>query len=229
MTTFIQKLRVTILGNVHQLLDKAIDLNSPAVVRQYVRDLEDAQDKLRNEAAIQAGQLRTFKREVADMQGRVDLGKATLTKLQTTGTPALAKSKASEIVALQKSIATEQAQIPELEAAAAKLDEAVANLETRHTQMVQQLRTLERLDRDSKSKEQATRALQAAGRLVSGGADVSVDDVQSRIQARNDVASEKFDRAMGDVKLPEDDPNTAEAVEQLLNETKPQQAAKAAK
>src|SRR2546430_4877220 len=51
--------------------------------------------------------------------------------------------------------------------------------------------------RDTKTKEAASSALNSASSLIDGGSDISVDDIETKMRARNDVASEKFDRAVG--------------------------------
>src|SRR5215470_226160 len=65
--------------------------------------------------------------------------------------------------------------------------------------MVQQLATLETMDRAAKDKERAAKALQQAAKISSMGSDVSVDDLASRIQARHDVADEKLKRALANM------------------------------
>lgn len=227
MSTFVAKLRAVTLGTVHDLLDKAIDMNSPSVLRQYVRDLEDAQDKLSTLAAEQAGGVRTYVREISELDAKIDVGKKTITKLLATGHPDLAKIKGSEVLALQDQRKDKAAALDAQRTTSQRLDEAVSKLNGKHATMVVQLRQLESLDRDTKAKEQAGRTLQMAGRLVSGGADVSVDDISSKMRARNDVASEKFSRAMGDVTVPEN-PEENAAVDDLLKELAPQEQKAAA-
>lgn len=221
MTSFISKIRTVTLGTVHDLLDKAIDLNSPSALRQYTRDLEDALDRMRNEAAIQAGQVRTLDREIGDLTSKVALGKATIVKLQETRHDDLARIKATEVVRMQSQLDEAKRNIAAQGAASTQLDTAVRLVEAKHTEMVAQVRRLESMDRDTKAKEQTAQALSAAGRLVSGGSDISIDDVQQRMAARNDVATEKFNRAMGDVKVTEDADTTAD-VDALLKELAPE-------
>jgi phage shock protein A len=227
MTSFVNKLRVVTLGTVHDLLDKAIDLNSPSALRQYTRDLEDALDKMRNEAAIQAGQIRTMERERDDLTAKIETSKVTIVKLRETGHEDLARIKATEVVRMQTQVGQLTSNLANQRVASAQLDSAVTKLDGKHADIVSRIRDLERMDRDTKAKEQTAQALSAAGRLVGTGADLSVDDIQQRMQARNDVATEKFNRAMGDVKV-EDDPETTAAVDDLLNELKPHVEAKTA-
>lgn len=222
MTGLIAKIRIVALGAAHDLLDKTIDLNSPSALRQYVRDLESALDKLRNEAAIQAGQVRTQTRELGDIQHNIET-ETELVKKIMAGTyvnkEVLARTKGSQIVAWQKEVPTRQQELEDQKKASAAIDDAVHKLDAKHTQMVQRVRELERIDRQSKVKEQAAGSLEAAGKLVSGGSDISIDGIEQKMRARKDVADEKFDRAMGNVVV-EEDPTASADVDDFLNSLK---------
>jgi phage shock protein A len=220
MTTLMQKLRVVTLGAAHDLLDKAIDLDSPSAIRQYVRDLEEALDRMRNEAAVQAGGIRTLEREIGDLQSKIETGKQTIIKLREGGHDDLARPKAAMVVTQQRTLESDQNNLTGMKNGLASLDAAITQVDSKHQDMVARVRELERMDRDTKAKEQTASALHAAGRLVSGGADMSVDDVQKRMQERNDVATEKFNRAMGSVQTTED-PDTTAAVDDLLDSLAP--------
>jgi len=215
MATFLQKVRLVTLGSVHDLLDKAIDANSPSALRQYVRDLEDALDRMKTEAAVQAGQVRTLFREQADLESRIETTKATAKKLVDSGHPDLARPKATDILRMQEELKCTSANLVTQQETSKKIDIAVGQLESKHEQIVFRVRELERLDRDSKAKEAAATSLAAAGRLIGGGTDISIDDIQSKMLSRNDAASEKFDRAVGDVKQPID-PEQEAKVDDLL-------------
>lgn len=210
------------LGTAHDLLDKAIDLNSPSALRQYVRDLEDALDKLKNEAAVQAGQIRTLQREEGDLQARIVTGKS-LAEKYLTSNPELARAKASDVIHAQGSLVTTHQQLVLQTEVSKKLDAAVAQLDAKHTEMVNHVRDLERMDRTTKAQEQAASSLTSAGKLVSGGTGISIDDIEGKMQARSDVATEKFNRAMGDVSVQED-PEHSQAVDDLLASLTPKTA-----
>src|SRR5258708_40052018 len=98
MSGFIAKLRVVTLGTVHDLLDKAIDLNSPSVIRQYTRDLEDALDRMKQEAVNQAGTVRTLQREKVELGDRIKTTEATIQRLVQQGHEDLARPKAADLV-----------------------------------------------------------------------------------------------------------------------------------
>jgi phage shock protein A len=217
MAGILQKIRTLTLGATNDLLDKAIDMNSPTALRQYVRDLEDGLNKLETEAAAQAGAVRTSKRESEDLQHQIDAITESIKKLLAGDekAQALARVKAGTVVALKQQLEQKKTTLVNQEDASAKIDAGLERLRAKHQAMVTRVRTLESVDRETKGKEQAASALNAAGNLLEGGADISIDDIQSKMRARNDVASEKFDRAMGKV-TPAEDPETTSQVDSFL-------------
>jgi phage shock protein A len=212
MSGFFQKLRAVTLGAAHDLLDKEINMNSPSLLRQYVRDLEDAIGKMNSEAAVQFGGVRTLTREYGDLGAKIAADKEAVKKILATN-PELAKSKAALIVQNQKHFEQMGVDIVAQQKVADELALAVSNLQTKHDLMVSRVRELERIDRDSKAKESAASALSAAGSLVGSVGSESVDDLESRMRRRNDVANAKFDQSIASV--PADDSNSDE-VDALL-------------
>lgn len=221
--TILQKLRTVVLGNVHDLLDKAIDLNSPSALRQYVRDLEDALDKLKAEAVSQAGLVRTLTREQGDLTQKITTSKNLAAKYLESN-PALARAKASDAITAQNELNNVSQQLVQQVEVSKKMDAAAAQLDSKHTDMLNKVRSLEHMDSVTKAQEQATSALKSAGKLISGGADISIDDLESKMRARNDIAAEGFDRAMGSVQTTED-PEHAADVDELLASLKPKPVA----
>jgi phage shock protein A len=213
------KARVVVLGNLHDVLNKAIDMNSPSALRQYVRDLETALEELNNEAAVAAGEVRTTEREIADLTAFIETGKGTVQKLQTNGRADLARTKALEVVNKKKDLEGFQTLLTSQRETSTKLDSAVSSVQTKHDQMLSRVNELEVMDGASKAKEHAATALESASHIVGTGADISIDNIESKIRARNDIASEKFDRAMN-VTAPAEDPDTTSAVDDLLKECK---------
>lgn len=220
--SILQKIRSLTLGAANDLLDKSIDMNSPTILRQYTRDLEDALGKLETEAAIQAGGVRTTQRESEDLQRQIDATTESVKKLLAGDekAQAIARSKAQSIVLWKQQLIEKQTSLANQKEVSSKMDESLKALNTKHETMVTRVRQLESMDRETKGKEQAASALDRAGRLVDSGANISVDDIQSKMRARNDVASEKFDRAMGKM-VPQSDPETDAAVDDLLASLRP--------
>lgn len=224
---FVTKLRAVTLGAAHDLLDKAVDLNSPSVVRQYVRDLEAALDKLKSESAIQDGTLRTQLREQSDLQSSIESDKATISKLLASTDPtgkALATAKANLVITKQQHLAEIADAITNQQNVAIGMKNAVISLESKHDQMVARVRELERLDRESKAKESAASAITNAGRIISDIDSPSVDDLADRMHRRNDVASAKFDQAVGG--LHTEEPNSDDVAALLASLAPVETAAK---
>lgn len=219
--TFLNKVRALTLGTAHDLLDKAIDENSPTVLRQYVRDLEEAISKMQGEAAVQAAQVVTLQRQQGDAKSDIASLNSKAEALMRSAAPGheeLAKAALAKVVSLQKTASDLTEQIVNQQKASNDLDMTVAALLGKHDTSVARLRDLERLDRDTKAKESAASALSQAGTLVNGG-NVNVDDIESKMRARNDIAGEKFRRSMGDIHA-DSDPETEEAVNDLFNKLK---------
>ncbi len=219
-----QKLRVVTLGAAHDLLDKTIDLNSPSALRQYVRDLEDALSKMKSEAAVQAGAVRTLNREHDDLVHSIQIKKDSIQADVNTGNQTRARQTATIVVTLQQQLDRNTKEIESQKVSSANLDAAVDRLEVKHTDIVTRVRELERIDRTSKSKEQSAAALNSANRLTSTGSSISIDDIESKVRSRGDVADEKFSRAMADTSTPED-VETTQAVDDLLSSMQPKKTA----
>lgn len=222
MATFLSKLRVVTLGTAHDLLNQVIDSNSPSAMRQYVRDLESAIDKLKTEAATQDGQIRILNREKSELDSKIATDKQTISKLMVSTQPnakEIAKGKAAVVIQNQKQSDQYVQDIQVQTEAAAKLNATIVTLDNKHTLMVSRVRELERLDRDSKAKESAASALKNAGSLIDSGNDISIDDVENKMRSRNDVASAKFDQALGGIQTDTTDSDDVNALLESLTPT----------
>lgn len=222
--SFLNKVRTLTLGAAHDLLDKAIDLNSPSAVRQSVRDMEAAITELKSNAAIQDGNLRTQIREQSELTATVAADKATIAKLLTSTdatAPAIAKAKANLVIQNQKHLSDMSDSITSQQNIATQMKATVVGLEAKHDQMVSRVHELERLDRDTKAKESAASAINAAGSVAGNIDSVSVDDLADRMRRRNDVASAQFDQAAGSINT---DAPDSDDVNALLASLAPQTA-----
>lgn len=219
--SFLNKTRALILGTVNDLVDKTIDLNSPTVIRQYVRDLEGAIDTVRSNTAIQDGQYRTMVREQSELTTKIANDKAIMTKLLTSTDPTaagIAHSKATITVQDQQWLNSMTESIAAQQKVSEQMKQTVTQLETKHEEMLARVRELERMDRDTKAKESAANAITQAGKIAGNIDNPSVDDVQDRMHRRNDVASAQFDAAMGSMHTDQPD---SEDVNDLLDSLKP--------
>ena len=63
MASLLEKTQTLISANLHQMVDKALEANSVAVLRQYIRDAENNLDQLEDAAATVGGEVKTLERK----------------------------------------------------------------------------------------------------------------------------------------------------------------------
>lgn len=221
MTGVFQKARLVVLGNVHELLDKRIDMNSIPVLKQYVRDLEDGLDKLSLEAATAAGRVRTLTREKSELEHQAQTSEETIKRILQSTAPdkdAVAKQEAVKLAALRARVATADQSLQDQTATAKQLEDARQAAVSKHNTILSRLQQLQQLDASAKAKEQAAAAVQGFSKMAAAGVDTSVDDIESRIRARSDVADEKLNRALDGANL--HDPATDAEADSILADIK---------
>lgn len=213
MTGLFTKFRTLAIGKAHDLLDKAIDENSPTMLRQYVRDLETSMSALQTEAAVAAGGVRTITREKGDLENRLKDETIAAGKALNSTAPnkdVLARAHGSAAVSLQSQIASKAQELTEQQALSADLDSSYAKLDAKHTQMVTSVRRLESMDRSTKAKEHAAGVMSSAAAASASGSGVSIDSIEQKMSAAKDVADVKFERAMNDPSMAEDPAHAAD-------------------
>lgn len=202
MASLWQKIRTLTLGNLHELLDAAIDLNSVAACKQYVRDLEEAKDKMRDQAAAARGRLGQSQAAVATLEHQIATDTEHAQLLLDDDDPSNdgdAQKLMEGVVQKQELLETKQAQLATDKQVSEALGEAVRKITAKHAEMVNNVRRLESLEQQTKAQEQATDALKAAGKIANSTDGVSVDDVEQRLRDRAAASSEKFKDAMSDM------------------------------
>ena len=202
MASIWDKIRTLTLGNLHQLLDAAIDLNSVAACKQYVRDLEEAKDKMRDQAAAARGRLGQSQAQVATLEHQIETDTEGAQLLLDDGddsNDADAQKLMEGVVQKTELLTTKQAQLATDKQVSDALGEAVRKITSKHAEMVNNVRRLEALEQQTKAQEQATSALKQAGKLANGTDGVSIDNVEQRLRDRAAASGEKFKDAMADV------------------------------
>ena len=112
----------------------------------------------------------------------------------------LATPLEARLIGLEQRVTSRKEEVVTGQQTAQALAEATSTLRVRYQNMVQQIQRLEAMDRATKAKESAVKAMRQAGKIASTGADVSVDAVADRIQRRADVADAKFAQVMGEMR-----------------------------
>jgi phage shock protein A len=202
MAGLLEKVRIGFLAQAHSVLDKLIDLNSPQAVKEYIRELESSIQGIENDAAEAAGHVTTTDRDVHRLLGQVESYDHAIDAMLVSSDSA-SNDKARELQVklngLKQQLDAKQTELVTAKETADAIVHSLSALRSKHQSMVQQLATLETMDKAAKDKERAAKALQQAAKITSIGSDISVDDLASRIQARHDVADEKLKRALASV------------------------------
>jgi len=217
--SFLAKTRTVILGHLNELLDKTIDLDSIPVLKQYVRDLEDAIDSAKHQTAVSAAQVTTLTRERIRTLSLIKDDKLRAQAFLAQSNEAAARTVAARIADNTHMTASLEAQIATAQQQSQTLQSAVDKMVSKHDAILARVRELETKDRSSKDLEQATRSIKSAGAALNDGVDSSVDNLAQRIDARNDVAQEEFNRTAGELDTPED-PLKTKAVDDILADLK---------
>ena len=100
MASLLDKTQTLISANLHDMVDRALEANSVAVMKQYIRDAEQNLDDLEEAAATVGGEVKTLERKYKEykkkgdqldrnvdtliMQGKTDLARAAQVELNTT-------------------------------------------------------------------------------------------------------------------------------------------------
>lgn len=221
MASLFSRLRVVTLAYSNNLLDKAVDMNSIPVVKQYIRDLEDAIDKTNHESAVATANVSVLQHQIDVTAGTIDLdtkrAQAYLAKTDETN----ARLVASRIHDEQVLIGSLKEQIGQATNNAQQLNSALEKMRSKHSEMMNQMRMLESQDGQARSMESATRSLKAASALTDNDVSGSVDNLAQKIHQRSAVASEEFNRAVGAFDTPPD-PLKDAAVDDILAGLRPQ-------
>jgi phage shock protein A len=185
------KIRLVTLGNIHQLLNKMVDLNNIAAVEQHLRDLRNSLDGLENDAAQAEGQKRYVAKRLAGKQGEVAGLLTSIRTIQGDANPDndhLAKAMAVKAVGLNKEIEALKVEDEDAKATDLAMDKAVSLLTASVTSFDSQLNRLRSLAESTKNKTRAAEALNAVAAVTANGDGLQLDNVSARIQKAAETA-----------------------------------------
>lgn len=192
MASLIQKTATLIKANLHDMVDKALKTNSPAVLKQYIRDAESNLDELEKATATIGGEVRMMKRkyegykkQADEMDRRVDLflmqGKSELARA--------AQDKMNQSRKMQEQYhaqwVTQQREYETLKAARLKLQTKIQTVRAEH-------RELEAMLKLAQSKEKTNKAIRSVKDLQGIG-DSDIAGLRDSIIARIDKADAETD------------------------------------
>ena len=188
MASLLEKVSTLISANLHDLIDRALQSNSPAVIDQYIRQVENNLADLEEAAATVGGEAKSIRRRADDAKQKLtDLDRA-IDAFLLEGNEDAAAAVQSRYNSTERLVQTYTEQLGRQEEEYSKLLGAKVKLEARLATMQQQREELQALLDLAKSKEMTVKAMKSVDDLMGAG-DSDVRRIAESIQARLDKAS----------------------------------------
>ncbi len=202
MATLLEKVQTLISANLHEMVDKALETNSIAVMKQYIRDAENNLDELEDAAATVGGEVKSMERKYKEYKKKADQLDRNIDALLMQGKADLARAAQNEL----NSARSLQEQYHEQWVRQQREYEALLNarlkLQAKLQTIRQEQKELEALMRLAKSKETTVKAIKSLDDLTGvGDADIARlgESIRSRLDkasAHSEMYAERLDNQM---------------------------------
>ncbi|MCZ7669338.1 MAG: PspA/IM30 family protein [Chloroflexi bacterium] len=97
MASLLEKTQTLIQANLHDMVDRALENNSVAVMKQYIRDAEENLDDLENAAATVGGEVKSMARKYIEYKKKADQLDRNIDMLLMQGKTDLAQAAQNEL------------------------------------------------------------------------------------------------------------------------------------
>ena len=188
MASLLEKTQTLIQANLHAMVDNALEANSVAVMKQYIRDAESNLEDLEDAAATVGGEVRTLERKYKEYKKKADQLDRNIDMLLMQGKADLARAAQNEMNTTRRL----QEQYHEQWVRQQREYEALLNarlkLQAKLTTIRQEQRELEALLQLAKSKEKTVKAIKSLDDLTGAG-DADIARLGESIRGRLDKAS----------------------------------------
>jgi phage shock protein A len=188
MASILEKAQTLISANLHDMVDKALEANSVAVMRQYIRDAESNVDALEDAAATVGGEVKTLERKYKEYKTRADQLDRNIDTLIMQGKTDLARAAQTELNTTRRLQEQYHEQWVRQEREYQSLLGARLKLQSKLTTIRQEQKELEALLELAKSKEATVKAIKSLDDVVGAG-DGDIARLGESIRGRLDKAS----------------------------------------
>jgi phage shock protein A len=188
MASLLEKAQTLISANLHDMVDKALEANSVAVMKQYIRDAESNLDALEDAAATVGGEVKTLERKYKEYKQRADQLDRNVDALIMQGKTDLARAAQTELNTTRRLQEQYHEQWVRQEREYEALKGARLKLQAKLTTIKQEQKELEALLELAKSKEATVKAIKSLDDLVGVG-DGDIARLGESIRGRLDKAS----------------------------------------
>lgn len=187
MASIIQKTKTLISANLHDMVDRALQSNSPAVMKQYIRDAQKNLRELEDATATVGGEVRTLKRRYEQYKKEADKYDRSVDLLLMQGKAELARAAQKKVNRSRELQEQYHAQWVSQEREYKTLRAARLKLMAKLDDVKAEQRELEALLKLAKSKEKTVKTIKSIDDLLGVG-DADIERLGSSIRARIDKA-----------------------------------------
>jgi phage shock protein A len=205
MASLLEKTQTLIQANLHAMVDKALETNSVAVMKQYVRDAEANLDELEDAAATVGGEVKTLERKYNEFKKKADQLDRNIDALLMQGKTDLASAAQSELNSSRRLQEQYHEQWVRQEREYEALLNARLKLQAKLKTIRQEQKEMESLLRLAKSKEITVKAIKSIDDLVGiGDGDIArlSESIRSRLDkasAHSEMYADRLDHQMDDI------------------------------
>jgi phage shock protein A len=204
MASLLEKAQTLISANLHDMVDKALEANSVAVMKQYIRDAESNLDALEDAAATVGGEVKTLERKYKEYKQKADKLDRNVDALIMQGKTDLARAAQTELNTTRRLQEQYHEQWVRQEREYESLKAARLKLQAKLTTIKQEQKELEALLELAKSKEATVKAIKSLDDLVGvGDADIARlgESIRGRLDkatAYSEMYADRLDNQMDD-------------------------------
>lgn len=188
MASLLEKTQTLISANLHALVDKALEANSVAVLKQYIRDAEDNLEQLEKAAATVGGEVKTLQRKYEQYKKEADKMDRNIDTFLMQGKSDLARAAQTELNTARRLQEQYHEQWVRQEREYEALMNARLKLQAKLNTIRQEQRELEAVIKLAESKEKTVEAIKKVD-AVAGVGDSDIARLREQIYARLDRAS----------------------------------------
>ena len=188
MATLLEKVQTLISANLHEMVDKALETNSVAVMKQYIRDAEKNLDALEDAAATVGGEVKSMERKYKEYKKKADQLDRNIDALLMQGKAELARAAQNELNTARRLQEQYHEQWVRQQREYESLLNARLKLQAKLQTIRQEQKELEALMRLAKSKETTVKAIKSLDDLMGVG-DADIARLGESIRSRLDKAS----------------------------------------
>lgn len=188
MATLLEKVQTLISANLHEMVDKALETNSVAVMKQYIRDAEKNLNELEDAAATVGGEVKSMERKYKEYKKKADQLDRNIDALLMQGKADLARAAQNEMNTARRLQEQYHEQWVRQQREYESLLNARLKLQAKLQTIRQEQKELEALMRLAKSKEATVKAIKSLDDLMGVG-DADIARLGESIRSRLDKAS----------------------------------------